>query len=83
MWVYWAISVPLTAIVVFIWRIWWNLEDRKYQEEVSKAKRNRKSGVQTAAASVFTSPPEEGEGEILIESLTLAGTGKDSKDAFS
>ena len=36
-WVYWAIAVPLTIIVIIVWRIWWKIEDAKYQQQLSKA----------------------------------------------
>jgi len=36
-WVYWAVAVPLTITVIIVWRIWWKIEDAKYQQQLSKA----------------------------------------------
>ncbi|KAH7402689.1 hypothetical protein BKA66DRAFT_6936 [Pyrenochaeta sp. MPI-SDFR-AT-0127] len=36
LWIYWAVAVPLTALVLITWRIWWDLEEKKYQKELRK-----------------------------------------------
>lgn len=33
-WVYWAVAVPLTLAVVFVWRVWWKWEERRYMHEM-------------------------------------------------
>lgn len=34
-WVYWAISVPLTLFIVFVWRAWWVSQDRYFRRHLS------------------------------------------------
>ena len=36
-WVYWTVAVPLTIVVIIVWRIWWKIEDAKHQQQLSKA----------------------------------------------
>jgi hypothetical protein len=38
MWVYWAISVPLTVLTLMIWRLWWKIEDARYNYQITRAK---------------------------------------------
>ncbi|KAI1826800.1 hypothetical protein F4861DRAFT_495222 [Xylaria intraflava] len=33
-WVYWAFTLPLTVIVVVGWRIWWGLEQRRFDQDI-------------------------------------------------
>lgn len=33
-WVYWAITLPLTLIVAFSWRLWWSWEKRNFDRDV-------------------------------------------------
>jgi len=33
-WVYWAVTVPLTLIVAFSWRLWWNWEKHNFDRDV-------------------------------------------------
>ena len=35
-WVYWAISVPLTMFIVFVWRAWWVSQDRYFRRHLSQ-----------------------------------------------
>jgi hypothetical protein len=44
-WLYWTISVPLTAIVLLTWRIWWKFEDKKHQADLYKAKRENENSL--------------------------------------
>jgi hypothetical protein len=37
-WIYWAISVPLTVIGILVWRVWWRMEDAKHSSQMAKAK---------------------------------------------
>ena len=37
-WLYWAISVPLTILTLLIWRFWWKVEDAKYDYQIAKSK---------------------------------------------
>lgn len=44
-WVYWAVTIPLTATVIGVWRVWWGMEEKKYQEELRRAKQDLKIPV--------------------------------------
>ncbi|KAL2212271.1 hypothetical protein CC79DRAFT_1329589 [Sarocladium strictum] len=35
-WVYWAISIPLTLFIVFVWRAWWVSQDRYFRRHLSQ-----------------------------------------------
>lgn len=35
-WVYWAIAVPLTLVIVIVWRAWWVNQDRYFRRHLSK-----------------------------------------------
>lgn len=35
-WIYWAVTIPLTALVFTVWRLWWKIDDTKYQKEACK-----------------------------------------------
>jgi hypothetical protein len=35
-WVYWAISVPLTLFIIFVWRAWWVSQDRYFRRHLSQ-----------------------------------------------
>lgn len=35
-WVYWLIAVPLTVIILCVWRGWWVTEDRYFRRHLSK-----------------------------------------------
>lgn len=41
-WIYWAVAAPLTAFVLLIWRIWWTVEEKRYQAELLEAKQDLK-----------------------------------------
>jgi heme/copper-type cytochrome/quinol oxidase subunit 2 len=32
-WIYWAVSVPLTVVVLLTWRVWWHREKNRYQHK--------------------------------------------------
>lgn len=32
-WIYWAVSVPLTLVVLLAWRLWWHYEKSYYQRK--------------------------------------------------
>jgi hypothetical protein len=34
-WVYWVFTVPLTILVALGWRVWWNWEKKKFDEDVT------------------------------------------------
>jgi hypothetical protein len=34
--VYWAISIPLTLFIVFVWRAWWVSQDRYFRRHLSQ-----------------------------------------------
>ncbi|CAO2657302.1 Nn.00g034280.m01.CDS01 [Neocucurbitaria sp. VM-36] len=38
LWVYWAVAIPLTVLVLITWRVWWALEERNIQKELHKEK---------------------------------------------
>lgn len=35
-WVYWAITIPLTIIILVLWRAWWVGQDRYFRKHLSK-----------------------------------------------
>lgn len=35
-WVYWAITVPLTILILVLWRAWWVGQDRYFRKHLSK-----------------------------------------------
>lgn len=35
-WVYWATTVPLTIIILILWRAWWVGQDRYFRKHLSK-----------------------------------------------
>jgi hypothetical protein len=37
-WVYLAISVPLTITTLLIWRFWWKIEDTRYDRQIAEAR---------------------------------------------
>ncbi|KAI0480008.1 hypothetical protein F4859DRAFT_478090 [Xylaria cf. heliscus] len=34
-WVYWALAIPLTIVVAVGWRLWWSIEKKRFDEDVS------------------------------------------------
>jgi hypothetical protein len=36
-WIYWAIAIPLTVVIGLAWRLWWLVEERKYDRQVAEA----------------------------------------------
>jgi hypothetical protein len=34
LWIYWAVTVPLTIIVAFSWRMWWTWEKGNFDRDV-------------------------------------------------
>ncbi|ORY06764.1 hypothetical protein BCR34DRAFT_518735 [Clohesyomyces aquaticus] len=41
LWVYWVVAIPLTITVLIIWRVWWTMEEKKYNEELNNTKAKR------------------------------------------
>jgi hypothetical protein len=39
-WVYWVVTVPLTLLVMAVWRKWWQREDRGYKRELDGEEKN-------------------------------------------
>ena len=35
-WVYWIICIPLTLLILFIWRAWWVTQDRYFRRHLSE-----------------------------------------------
>lgn len=35
-WVYWIISIPLTLIIILVWRAWWVTQDRYFRRHLSE-----------------------------------------------
>lgn len=35
-WPYWATAIPLTLVILFIWRAWWVAQDRYFRRHLSK-----------------------------------------------
>lgn len=40
-WVYWVISIPLTVIVIWIWRKWWLHEVGNLKEELDEVEKSK------------------------------------------
>ncbi|KAK7941509.1 uncharacterized protein PG986_013896 [Apiospora aurea] len=57
-WIYWATTMPLTIAFMAGWWVWWKLEDRKWDEELERAKEEnqRALGRTTTADSPVYSP---------------------------
>ena len=36
-WIYWAVTIPLTLLVMIIWRVWWLHQERVNDEAVNEA----------------------------------------------
>jgi hypothetical protein len=36
-WIYWVVTIPLTLLVIVLWRVWWLWQERSYQKEVNDA----------------------------------------------
>jgi hypothetical protein len=36
-WIYWAVTIPLTLLVMILWRLCWLWQERLYQREVNEA----------------------------------------------
>jgi hypothetical protein len=68
-WVYWAISIPLTAVVYVTWRIWWTLEEQKYRKEVALAREKHERSFSTAAAYPTTTYEGDSENSIHAHGL--------------
>ncbi|KAF7507242.1 hypothetical protein GJ744_010800 [Endocarpon pusillum] len=62
MWVYWTITIALTATVLLVWRIWWKVEDRNYQTRFEKAKVENEMRVSPIRVVAFGE--RDGEGPI-------------------
>jgi hypothetical protein len=41
LWIFWAVSMPLTAIVLLSWRVWWIVEDRKNTKNLEQARKDK------------------------------------------
>lgn len=39
-WIFWAVSVPLTIVVIVFWWAWWHLERKAYDKEMGQAVEN-------------------------------------------
>lgn len=39
-WVYWVVTVPLTLLIMAVWRKWWQREDRGYKRELDGEEKN-------------------------------------------
>lgn len=35
-WVYWIISIPLTLLIILVWRAWWVTQDRYFRRHLSE-----------------------------------------------
>jgi hypothetical protein len=53
-WIYWAVTVPLTLLVMVLWRVWWLWQERNYQREVREA-----SGILKTSQEVETTSKHE------------------------
>jgi hypothetical protein len=51
-WMYWAVSVPLTIVVLLAWRTWWHREKHHYQHKYPHIKLDRIT-VQDTGSNLF------------------------------
>ncbi|KAM7218325.1 hypothetical protein V8F06_006248 [Rhypophila decipiens] len=35
-WIYWAISIPMTVLILLAWRIWWHFQKKSYERQFQK-----------------------------------------------
>lgn len=57
LWVYWVVAIPLTAVVLIVWRLWMNREDKKYRSDLHKAREDRSKmtpGLRLSGFEQFT-----------------------------
>ena len=48
-WIYWVVSIPLTAIILVGWRFWWKNQRAHYEMEYLQAPLENKSGEDITA----------------------------------
>ncbi|KAI8948827.1 hypothetical protein F4801DRAFT_555357 [Xylaria longipes] len=61
-WVYWALAVPLTIVVAVGWRLWWSVEKKRFDEDVSaEIKAINGNGEVTGEASKAPNDARAGE----------------------
>jgi len=36
-WLYWAVTIPLTLLVIIVWRVWWLYQERVNNKAVNEA----------------------------------------------
>src|SRR5438034_10148252 len=82
MWVYWAICIPLTAVVYITWRIWWTSEEQKYRKEVAMAGENREHSFSTDTSYPTTPYEEHLENGIRVHDPRLSSLHR-MKNLFS
>ncbi|WDK09178.1 hypothetical protein CGRA01v4_00456 [Colletotrichum graminicola] len=41
LWIYWAVSIPLTLVIVIGWRVWWHFQKSYYENKYSSVKTER------------------------------------------
>jgi hypothetical protein len=58
-WVYWVVTVPLTLLVMAVWRKWWQREDRGYKRELDGEEKNQ--GISEKMAILRAHPPDVGQ----------------------
>ncbi|MCJ1253613.1 hypothetical protein MMC24_001425 [Lignoscripta atroalba] len=76
LWIYWAITIPFTFIVLAAWRIWWILEDKKYAREIRDSTKEHGSSrllAKSQSSLQMDAAARDGtaEGETLTKSLGL------------
>ncbi|KAF2877115.1 hypothetical protein BDV95DRAFT_138986 [Massariosphaeria phaeospora] len=63
LWVYWAVALPLTALVLIVWRVWWSIADRRYQHEMRKENPEKKKRGKRAKSPERPAGSADGEDE--------------------
>lgn len=56
-WIYWAVTIPLTVLVIIIWRLWWLWQERSYQEDVKEAVGNSDFEILTTSSATTNNIP--------------------------
>lgn len=68
-WIYWTISVPLTVITLLIWRLWWKIENAKYDYQIAKAK--QEYGRRNPPLKMSDGQGDVGNGSTSVSDVAL------------
>ena len=66
-WIYWAVTIPLTMLVIILWRVWWLWQERSYQREVKEAvgEANDDESASISSKPQYSVPIRYGDGSTM------------------